>query len=191
MDVKLLISDFDGTLVDTFNANYEAYREAFSSIGLELSFQKYRECFGFRFDRFMDAVGISDVIIRNRIREIKAECYPQYFDRLVVNRPLLEFIRAFHRGGGLTAIASTARSRNLNNALRHIGAEQDFDLVLAGESVGKGKPDPEIYLTVLHEMNISADAALVFEDTEVGFAAASAAGIRYIKISKPFFDNGN
>ena len=31
MAVKLLISDFDGTLVDTFEANYLAYRQAFRS----------------------------------------------------------------------------------------------------------------------------------------------------------------
>lgn len=191
MDVKLLISDFDGTLVDTFEANYSAYCEAFAQAGIELTRERYRECFGLRFDRFMDVVGIVDPDIRSSIKHAKGECYPHYFDRLVINRPLLGFIRAFHCAGGLTAIASTARGRNLHNALRYISAEDDFDLILAGESVGKGKPDPEIYHTVLQKMNVRAVDALVFEDSEVGFSAAEAAGIRYVKISKPFFENGN
>ena len=32
--VKLLITDFDGTLVDTFKANFLAYQKAFDKYGL-------------------------------------------------------------------------------------------------------------------------------------------------------------
>lgn len=191
MAIRLLISDFDGTLVDTFEANYRAYAGAFESVGLDLGRERYRECFGFRFDRFMDALGISDSATRAAIRERKAEMYPCHFDCLRVNRPLVDFISTFHASGGMTAIASTARGKNLRNALDYLGISADIDLVLAGESVTKGKPDPEIYLAVLDKMGIGPDEALVFEDSEVGFKAAEAAGIRYIRINSGFFDNGN
>lgn len=184
MDVKLIISDFDGTLVDTFEANYRAYCEAFEKSGLTLSREQYRECFGLRFDNFMKAMGIESVEVRHQIKKLKAEAYPKYFEYFKVNLPLIEFIRGFHRSGGKTAIASTAREKNLCNALRHIGAEKDFDLILAGESVSKGKPDPEIYNTVLMCMECRPEEALVFEDSEVGFKAAEAAGIQYIKVKR-------
>lgn len=58
--VKLLITDFDGTLVDTFEANFLAYQMAFDKYGLELTEQQYRDCFGFRFDDFMTHMGISN-----------------------------------------------------------------------------------------------------------------------------------
>ena len=35
-EIKLIITDFDGTLVDTFEANLCAYQEAFVSCGLQL-----------------------------------------------------------------------------------------------------------------------------------------------------------
>jgi len=35
-NIKLIISDFDGTLVNTFRANYEAYRRSFEDVGLWL-----------------------------------------------------------------------------------------------------------------------------------------------------------
>ena len=73
MAIKLLITDFDGTLVDTFEANFRAYRQAFEAEGLELSREFYLQCFGFRFDRFMDAAAIADDDVRVRIREAKAE----------------------------------------------------------------------------------------------------------------------
>ena len=191
MAVKLLISDFDGTLVDTFEANYLAYRQAFSECGINLTKECYRKCFGFRFDRFMNAVGIVDIGLRETICRKKCDCYPEYFEHLRVNEPLLDFLRAFRRSGGLTAIASTAREQNLRNALRHIGAENHFNLILAGENVSKGKPDPEIYLTVLESLGVSPREAVVFEDSDVGFRAAEAAGIEYIKVYSLYFDNGN
>ena len=82
----------------------------------------------------MQAMGITDAETCQRIRAIKGECYPHYFDQLRVNRPLLDFIRMFRASGGLTAVASTARGKNLNNALAHIGATGDFDLILVRTS---------------------------------------------------------
>ena len=59
-EIKLIITDFDGTLVDTFEANLKAYQAAFESGGLKLSEQQYKACFGYRFEKFMNFVGIND-----------------------------------------------------------------------------------------------------------------------------------
>ena len=182
MEIKLLITDFDGTLVDTFLANYHAYCEAFGQVGLELTEEQYHKCYGLRFDGFMDKMGIEDVETRKRIRALKGECYPKHFGLLRANQALIDFIRMFRCGGGLTAVASTARNKNLSNALTHIGAANDFDLILAGEDVKEGKPSPEIYNTVMARLGVSPDETLIFEDSEVGIKAAQAAGAHYIKI---------
>ena len=186
-EVKLLITDFDGTLVDTFAANYAAYNKAFSEVGLSITEEQYRKCFGYRFERFMTEMGVVDVTVASKIRSLKGRYYPEFFDRLVVNRPLLEFLRAFRRGGAKTAIASTARRINLENALAYIGADGDFDLILAGEDVKDGKPSPEIYQTAVERMGVLPSEAIVFEDSAVGFAAAEAAGICHVKVNEFFY----
>ena len=38
--IKGIITDFDGTLVDTFEANLRAYQKAFNDIGLDLTAEK-------------------------------------------------------------------------------------------------------------------------------------------------------
>lgn len=183
MEIKLIITDFDGTLVNTFQANYHAYSEAFGQVGLSLSEEQYRECYGLRFDDFMAKMGIDDAETRKRIRAFKGECYPSHFGLLRLNEPLLNFIRMFRAGGGLTAVASTARGKNLSNALSHIGATGDFDLILAGEDVKQGKPSPEIYRTVMSRMGVTPDETLIFEDSPVGLQAAISAGAHLIKIT--------
>ncbi len=187
--ISLLISDFDGTLVDTFQANLAAYQEAFKECGYELTEEQYRERFGYRFDKFMDSMGICDMESRKRIKEVKGEVYPKYFHLLVVNITLLEFIKSFKANGGKTAVASTARKKNLMNALNHIGATGCFDLILAGEDVINGKPNPEIYLKVLEKFNMKPEEALVFEDSEIGMEAAAKAGISFIEVNKFFYGN--
>lgn len=181
-NIKLLISDFDGTLVDTFQANLAAYREAFRKCGYELTEEQYRVHFGYRFDAFMDSMGIQNFETRKRIREIKGEIYPRYFNLLHVNSSLLAFINSFKASGGKTAVASTARKKNLLNALNYMGATDSFDLILAGEDVINGKPNPEIYLKVLEKFNLQPEEALVFEDSEIGMIAAQNAGISFLQI---------
>ena len=187
MTLKLIITDFDGTLVNTFEANYQAYADAFIQCGQKLTYDLYKQCFGYRYDDFMHAVGINDTDIQERIRKIKGEVYPFYFEYLQSNEPLINFIRAFHRGGGKTAIASTARRLNLANALQYLHLTEVFDCVLAGEDVTHGKPNPEIYLKVMERMEISARQTLIFEDSEVGFEAAEASGAQCIKINQAFY----
>lgn len=180
--IKLIITDFDGTLVDTFQANLKAYQQSFTSVGLSLCEEQYRRCFGFRFERFMQAMNIENNEVAHRIRQIKSELYPNYFDLLQVNEPLLDFIRYFRTNGVKTSVASTARRKNLVNALTHIGAINDFDLILAGEDVTNGKPNPEIYNIVMRHFNASPNETLIFEDSQVGIDAAYASNANYMRI---------
>ena len=180
--IKLIVTDFDGTLVDTFEANLRAYQEAFEKVHLKLTANDYQRCFGFRFERFMSEMGITDELTINFIRENKKKYYPKHFDYLKVNTPLAELISTFHAHGGKTAIASTARRENLENALRYTNLNSIFDLILAGEQVEHGKPSPEIYEKVMEKLNILPEETLIFEDSEVGLLAAKASKAHFMKI---------
>lgn len=190
-EVKLLITDFDGTLVDTFEANFLAYQMAFKEKNLVLSREDYRECFGLRFDDFMAKMGIFDEKNKSEIRRIKGTVYPRFFDKLVINIPLLSMLRGFKASGGLTALASTARRNNLLNALNYIKAYDIFSLIVAGEDVKKGKPEPEIYNKILDTLQVKPTEALIFEDSIVGMMAAQNAGVQFIQITKKYFCYGD
>lgn len=186
-EIKLLITDFDGTLVDTFKANYLAYQKAFQEVGLSLKEDFYKTCFGFRFDEFMKTAGVDSIDVARRIKLLKAEYYPTFFSHLKVNQPLVALLKSFKNSGGKTAIASTARRTNLEKALVYCHCFNLFDLILAGEEVKEGKPAPEIYQTVLSRFSVGPSQALVFEDSLVGIQAAESAGINYITINPSYY----
>ena len=186
--IKAIITDFDGTVADTFEANYQSYRDVFVSEGLTLGREQYRECYGLRFDSFMERMGISDADMRERIRHGKAERYPNHFDLVKPNKIIIRLIERSKESGVATAIASTARRENLERALQYLGIEGLFDVVVAGEAVRKGKPDPEIYQTCMSLLGVSPEETLIFEDSETGLAAAERSGAAYLKITQNFFE---
>lgn len=185
--IKAIITDFDGTLVDTFEANLRAYQKAFYEVGITLTAEKYRECFGYRFDRFMTAMGITDENVAAQIKELKKQYYPEYFEFLKPNTALINLIAGIKSMGGKTAIASTARKENLMNAVNYLSIAHHFDLIFAGVDVKKGKPDPEIYLKSMAALGVSPDETLIFEDSQVGIDAAKASGASYMIVDQRQF----
>lgn len=185
--IKAIITDFDGTLVDTFEANLRAYQKAFYEVGITLTAEKYRECFGYRFDRFMTAMGITDENVAAQIKELKKQYYPEYFEFLKPNTALINLIAGIKAMGGKTAIASTARKENLMNAVNFLGITHYFDLILAGIDVKKGKPEPEIYIKSMAALGVTPEETLIFEDSDIGIAAAIASGARYIRVTPEWF----
>lgn len=185
--IKAIITDFDGTLVDTFEANLRAYQKAFADVNMNLAAEKYRECFGLRFERFMMAMAVQDDKTANYIREAKKEYYPKYFEFLKPNHALIGLIESFHSMGGKTAIASTARKENLMNVVNYLGLGDNFDLIYAGVDVKQGKPSPEIYIKAMEALGVVPDETLIFEDSEVGIQAAKASCAKYMVVNSDIF----
>jgi HAD superfamily hydrolase (TIGR01509 family) len=179
--IEAIITDFDGTLVDTFKANYYAYKEAFIQCGYELTEEQYKECYGLRYDALCDKMNIKEEH-RSLIKELKKKIYPSKFKYLYLNENLINFIIYSKNLRIKTCIASTASKENLYNVLNHFRIKQYFDVIITGEDVKFGKPNPEVYIKALEKLNIKNDQAIVFEDSEVGCLAAYDAGINYIKI---------
>lgn len=187
-NIKAIITDFDGTLVDTFEANLLAYQEAFQSVGKELTEIEYRNCFGLRFDDFMREMNVKEKDLQMIIKEKKKDFYPTHFDKLKPNKALIQLIKNAKDSGIKTAIASTARKENLMNALKHLQIESAFNLIFAGKNVDHGKPNPEIYLKTMAALSVEPQETLIFEDSQVGILAALNSGANYIKIDHHFFE---
>ncbi len=185
--IKAIITDFDGTLVDTFEANLRAYQKSFAEVGLVLTPERYRECFGYRYDRFMQEMDVTNKSVANRIKELKKQYYPEFFEFLRPNTALIQLISSFKTMGGKTAIASTARKENLMNAVNHLDIAPHFDLIFAGIDVKQGKPNPEIYQKTMDALGVNPQEVLIFEDSQVGIEAAKGSGANYMIVSPEQF----
>ena len=80
------------------------------------------------------------------------------------------------------AVATSSLSASARPLLDRTGIRSFFSVVITGDEVERGKPDPDIYLRTADELGISAEACLVIEDSLAGIAAAKAANMRVAAI---------
>ena len=74
-------------------------------------------------------------------------------------------------------LASSSVKADIFRALEENRLQGFFDIVLSGEEFKESKPNPEIYLTALKQLNVQASRALIIEDSEKGIAAGVAADV--------------
>lgn len=181
--ITAFIFDLDGTLFDSTEANVQAYYQAFTAAGAEFDEDKYRSSFGLRFGEMIQAIapGISEQQAQ-AIRDQKPKFYKQAFDRVVPNTGLLSFLDSIH-AHYKTALVTTASHENVRNLLAHFKvSEACFDVIITGEHVKHGKPDPECYLQAISRLDVAPQECCIFEDSDIGMQAANATEAHVIRV---------
>lgn len=181
--LKLILLDFDGTLVDTRRANAEAYIATLSEVGIDLTIEEYLDrFFGVRCMEFMRMVGIEDESKIMELRRRKIELYPHFFDSVVLNTPLWEWCQMLKRMGIKVWIVSTGHIDNIRNVINHLNLNYGIDGIISGDDVSRPKPSPECFLKAMGIVGVRPDETIIFEDSHVGLEAARASGAAYVKI---------
>ena len=182
--LKLILLDFDGTLVDTRRANALAYIETLRERGVQLTEEEYlRRFFGVRCVEFMQMVGFMDMADIQQLRQRKVKLYPNYFEHVRLNTDLWQWCQMLRRMGCKTYIVSTGHIDNIHNVMRHLGIEEGIDGIISGDDVTRPKPHPDCFLLAMEREGVSADECIIFEDSEVGLEAAKRSGAPYVKIT--------
>jgi beta-phosphoglucomutase len=100
----------------------------------------------------------------------------------IVAAGLHECIQRIHAAGIRTAVATTLPRESVDFVLDFLELSEAFEVVVTGNDVTRGKPDPEIYVTVLDALGCHPEEVVAFEDSPQGVTAARAAGIRTIGV---------
>ncbi len=184
--LRALIFDFDGLILDTETPLLASWREVFARhqvpitekalIGLiELS-REPEEAY-----RLLDAAPGAPVD-RERLR---AERLAREVQLISEQGPMpgLKSLLGLARAAGLkTAIASSSSRRWIAPQLARLGLAASFDNIRCKDDVDRVKPDPELYLAVLADMNLKSGEAVAFEDSPVGAEAARRAGVACVAV---------
>ena len=113
---------------------------------------------------------------RSLDRDYKAVVRPQIYS-------VLEHLSKHYK----IALASSSRLYTINNALDQAGLRKYFSLVVSGEQFKESKPNPEIYLHTIKELNVNKDEAIIIEDSSKGILAANRAGIKVLALKDDKF----
>jgi beta-phosphoglucomutase len=181
-----VIWDMDGTLVDTAELHFEAWRVTCAELGRDFPRADFSATFGRRNPEIMDFLfpGRFSPAEVDRIGERKEQLYRAAAERLGVTllpgvRPLME---GLHRLGIRQAIGSSAPRANLDLILRLTGIERFLSAVVSAEDTTRGKPDPQVFLVAAERLGVEPRRCVVFEDAPAGVEAAKAGGMKCVAV---------
>ena len=178
---KLIIVDLDGTLFDTKDVNYHAYRDALAFYGYDIDYDYYcKFCNGRHYLEFLPQITTTDETILTAIHKKKKKAYRKYLDKAILNRGLVDIIRLM-KAEYKTAVVTTASKENCGDILKKFKLEKLFDLVLTHDDISESKPDPEGFLKAMRYCDATPEETIIFEDSEVGLLAAESSAAYYYK----------
>lgn len=178
---RLALFDMDGTLFDTNEVNFFAYKEALKKFGVDFKRDYwYKNCIGVNYKNFLAPLGITDEKILSEIHEVKKTLYEKNLFRAKENTRLFEIIEQIRPVYNI-ALVTTASKKNVGEILKTFGRFEVFDKIFTQEDFKNLKPDPECYFKAMEYFGTKPEHTIIFEDSESGLKAAETSGAFYYK----------
>ncbi|ROQ89891.1 HAD family hydrolase [Desulfosoma caldarium] len=207
VDLKAVIFDFDGVLVDSEPLHYQAFCDVLTPMGLAHSYDVYLE----RYIGFDDRDALR-AIFQDAGRPLTPELFEHLlqakeaaFQRIVSHGVVpfagaRELVKELYEARLPLAIASGAKTTEICLILRTLNLLEAFSVIVSADDVQAGKPHPETYQRAVEALyaahpalghdatsnGASPRGVVVVEDTPAGIQAARAAGLFVVAVAHTY-----
>lgn len=185
-NVKAVIFDLDGTLIDTEKIYRQIWPEAMRQLGYEFGDERYLEMRSlgrpFAPARFREWYG--ENFDYDGARKVRKVLFDDYIAKNGIQRKqgAIELVKHLKDKGIITAIATATDPERSAQYMRMTGLEGLFDRVISATMVDEGKPSPKVYKYACEELGLSTDECIAVEDAPNGVISAYRAGLRVIMV---------
>lgn len=184
-ELKAVIWDMDGVLVDTGEFHYQSWVDTLPEYGIDFSREDFRTTFGmnnegilrlflgerFTKDLYMEISEQKEVNFRKAIRG-KVQLLPG----------VLPLLKALRSANILQAVGSSAPPKNIDAIVRELKLAPFFQTLVSAVGM-PSKPDPTVFLTAAEKLKIPPGDCLVMEDAIPGVEAARRAGMVCVAVT--------
>jgi HAD superfamily hydrolase (TIGR01509 family) len=197
--LRAVIFDFNGIIVDDEPIHFKLFQKVFREEGITLSEKVYYERYlgfddrgaftaGFRENKQpLDDAKLQQLIDR------KADYYQDMIRNHVSIFPGVRSLVSALTEKLPLAVASGALRNEIETILETAGLLYAFKVIVSAEDVKRGKPEPEIFLKALAELNagegahsIEAANCVVIEDSKEGVRGARHAGMKCLAVTNSY-----
>jgi HAD superfamily hydrolase (TIGR01509 family) len=186
--IRAALFDFDETMIDLEAQHEAAHRALCAAMGSDYDAlpETLTNRSGFRIiddvRDFRDFFGWDEPeekLLAIRHRRFVDACRASKMELL----PGVErVVRDLHSHGIRLAVTTSAMGDVVDEILRRVHLREFFEVIVDGDDVKIGKPDPEAYLITAQKLDVAPPDCMVFEDSRVGVLAAKAAGMMCIAV---------
>ena len=181
------IFDWDGVIIDSSRQHEKSWHLLASEEKRTLPDNFFRRSFGMKNENIIpELLGwTSDVEQIRRLSRRKEELYREIItrDQISLLPGTKELLTALQAESVPCAIASSTPRPNIDCVIDRLGIRDFFQVVVTGEDVRHGKPNPEVFLLAASRLRIAPAQCIVFEDAHVGVEAALAGGMKVIAVA--------
>lgn len=188
MNKKGFIFDLDGVIVDTAKYHFLAWKKLANSIGVDFTEEQNEQLKGVSRVKSLEKIlkwgnkTLSKENFENLMVQ-KNEDYLTYINQMDENeilpdvQKILNYLIKEKQG-----VALGSASKNAVAILERVNLIGKFQTIIDGNSVSKGKPNPEVFLKANEKLSIKPEDCIVFEDAIAGIQAANSANMISIGI---------
>lgn len=179
--ISLIIFDMDGLMFDTEKLAISAWIEAGKCFDINIPESVVIETIG------LDVHGAEKVFKKHLgdnftffdVRKLRIEYAKDFIEKngIPIKKGLYELLEFLDEKDVLKAVATSTERERAKMLLSTANIENKFDIIICGDDISKGKPEPDIFLAVSRKLGCNPQECLVLEDSENGIIAASKANM--------------
>jgi len=190
--LKALIFDFDGLILDTETPEYLAWQTIYQKHGFELPMDEWAKIIGgYGISNFDAAEHLSRLsqgqLDSAAMRLHHTETSLAQIHAQPIMPGVMDMIHDAKAHGLKLAVASSSPHSWVDGHTKRLGIYDKFDKIICQDDVGVGrtKPNPDLFLLALDQLQVQKDEAVIFEDSPNGVKAANQAGVFVVNIPNP------
>jgi HAD superfamily hydrolase (TIGR01509 family) len=177
-NIKALIFDCDGTLVDSIPLHIEAWKETFAAHGRSFPhkfIEKHNGMSAIEIIRHYNQVHNDDLNVMRFAEEKESRLK----EKLPLVKPIIPVADVVNRYKGILpmVICSGSYLENVKIAISVIGFENFFDFIITADDGLRLKPFPDMFLEAARRLDVKPEECQVFEDCDLGIVTANNAGM--------------
>jgi len=190
-DFRAYLFDCDGTIADSMPLHYKAWKRALKEWNCDFEENLFYSWGGKPVRKIIADLnkmhGLEMPVESLAAR--KERYYHEQLPELEAIPEVLEHIEAQH-GRIPFAVVSGSRRASVVGSLTALHLLDKFDILVCAEDYEHGKPAPDGFLLAARKLGVAPENCLVFEDTELGIRAATAAGMASVLVAQPLERSG-
>ena len=181
---RAYLFDCDGTIVDSMPLHYIAWKKALAEWNCSFEEQLFYAWGGRPVTEIIAALNKRDGLDMpvDAVARRKEDLYFELLPQITAIPEVVEHIEAKH-GHIPLAVVSGSRRDSVLGSLTALHLIDKFDTLVCAEDYARGKPAPDCFLVAAERLGVPPEDCLVFEDTDLGIEAATAAGMASVRFT--------
>ncbi len=188
-EIKAVIFDMDGVLIEAKDWHYEALNRALNLFGMEISSYDHLVTYdGLPTKKKLEMLSterglpkelhkfINDMKQQYTMEIVYANCKPTFHHEYALSK--------LKNSGYKMAVCSNSIRNTIQIMMDKASLAQYFEFYVSNQDVKNGKPDPEMYNKAISQLGLLPQECMIIEDNENGIKAAKASGAWVMEVDE-------